>query len=752
MSLERRRRTGLVIALAALFVLLLGLVIRAAEDFGGWDFSGWDFGFDFGTEEETAGEAAVEELPPPAPGVPGGYRLGASKGKLELYVEDKSGHIAVRDLRSGFVWLSKPSIDIDSLAVSGLWKDHMKSTLVLQYTDAKRTRIRTTDTEREMPEVKMENITDGVRFTYDMSSLGITIPLEYRLLEGNRLEVKIPEKGLKESEDALITSIEVLPFLGAQGDDANGYLFYPDGSGAIAYFKKVHPRYDQGFSGFVYGPNVYQWDMTAQTAKMIHFPVFGLKVDNSAMVAIVDKGAYDLRINCSPSGYMVPLNRGSAEFLYRRTFNTVLRRGVFVETVDKRRITGDRVVLYTFLHGKDANYSGMAREYRSYLLKNGLLTTAISKEDPLPLELRIFNGIMLQTLLGGRMITVTTFDQVKTIVKAVIDRGVPAVNVTLVGWGARGYNGNYPRRLPPDKAFGGERGLRDLVNWAKAQPAKINIYLEDDYVMAYQWRRGFSPRADIIREPNKLPHNSGGQFILKPEVALNKFAKRDLPIIADYGVSGVEFRQFGRFLMSDGSTGSPPGREPNANWNLKILEFARKQGLMAGIQDGNIWTLKYAGRISNIPMRGSGYFFEDESVPFFQLVVHGHVAYNGETANMRYDRVEQFLRQVEFGAAPIYEVVHDDPAKLWRTGYNRLYNGRYTRWIDEMVAEYKRMADNLGRTWGQEMISHEKLADGVYKTTYADGTEVYVNYNKTPYKVGGLTVGAGNFAVRVGKK
>lgn len=48
------------------------------------------------------------------------------------------------------------------------------------------------------------------------------------------------------------------------------------------------------------------------------------------------------------------------------------------------------------------------------------------------------------------------------------------------------------------------------------------------------------------------------------------------------------------------------------------------------------------------------------------------------------------------------------------------------------------------------MIKHEQLAEGVYQTTYEDGTAVIVNYNDTAYNGNGVTAEARNWSVRKG--
>ena len=743
------RRLGLVkrLSVSLLLVLIVVAYNGGIKVKGGWDTTDLEalFGFSEAAEEE---RAASGEVPPPAPGVPGGYRLVSAKDDLELYMENETGHIAVRDLRSGFVWLSRPETDVANLQVSSFWKDNVKSAFVMEYTDDRwRRNIAANSVQAKMDVVVADDIPDGVSVEYNLRDLDIVFTFQYQLLTGNRLSLAIPDGLVKENGHYYLTLLQPLPFFGAQSDDSDGYIFYPDGSGALMSFSQSHFKYPQGFKSLVFGANSRVWDRTiARSQGISHFPVFGIKTGDAAVMAMVDQGAYDCVICCSPSGHVLPLNRGSVEFIYRYKFVTPLRSWTKIQTVDKRRVSGDRAIVYTFLTGDDANYSGMARSYRAHLLAKGQLNEGIAATEVLPLELRVFMGIAKSTLLGKRMVVGTTFSEVQQILTQLMENGVRAVNVTLVGWGRRGYDGSYPRRLPVDSAFGGVKGLTDLTTWAKAQKADINIFLEDNYVDAYRWQRGFSTRTDVIREPNRLPHYFGDHYLLQPRVSLS-IAKRDLPEISSYGVDGIEFRLFGEFLMSDGQENAPAGRKSNADTYRKIMGLAGDLGLLIGTQRGNLWTLPNVHRITDIPMRGSGHFYEEESVPFLQMVLHGSIPYSGEIANLRYDPTRQFLRQIEFGAPSVFEIIYADADTLVRTDYNLLYNGGFAELADAISDEYAEVAQALQSTWSEQMIAHEKLCDDVYKTTYSNGVSIVVNYGANRYEADGIKVEGMDYCV-----
>ncbi len=60
---------------------------------------------------------------------------------------------------------------------------------------------------------------------------------------------------------------------------------------------------------------------------------------------------------------------------------------------------------------------------------------------------------------------------------------------------------------------------------------------------------------------------------------------------------------------------------------------------------------------------------------------------------------------------------------------------------------YQKFNEKLGDTYNQYITKHEKVADGVYKTTFESGKSVLVNYNYENYDYNGTTVGSRDFAV-----
>ena len=98
------------------------------------------------------------------------------------------------------------------------------------------------------------------------------------------------------------------------------------------------------------------------------------------------------------------------------------------------------------------------------------------------------------------------------------------------------------------------------------------------------------------------------------------------------------------------------------------------------------------------------------------------------------------LKFIEFGGRPLAYInskyVDEGGCGNWMgesdllCATDELLNDSLDR-IARMYNEYKDMSD----LQYEKMLSHEKLADGIYRITYSNGTKITVDYNKMNYKI-----------------
>ena len=198
---------------------------------------------------------------------------------LSLFFNFEQPGIAVQDRRNGYIWKSFVSPDEFGLeGVNKKWRNVMKSLFTFNYYAAfvpvqfelrvdrskpheyyrkmylpQLTDVRSfVSAEGQKHELDIKRIENGVSVTYQFGSLGIHITVDI-YVEENELRVEFPVSGIEESKTFAVADIQVLPFFGAAGADEDGYIFYPDGSGALTYLRKEKPPVVERYVWPVFG-------------------------------------------------------------------------------------------------------------------------------------------------------------------------------------------------------------------------------------------------------------------------------------------------------------------------------------------------------------------------------------------------------------------------------------------------------------------------------------------------------------------
>ncbi|TJY44531.1 hypothetical protein E5161_03915 [Cohnella pontilimi] len=671
-----------------------------------------------------------------------GYAKVSENDRLSLYFEPVTSSIAVSDKTTGATWMSASNITDEALGGSELLKNSVRAPLNLTYADISRPVQDPlyTNSITLPPKISKEDIDKGIRVHYDFDKLGISFAIEYTI-EADRLEVYIPAADIKEKTSNLLVSIEILPNLGSGTDKDKGYMFYPDGSGAISYFKETHPQYKDRYSATVYGSEDVL-KRTSQRVENAYLPVFGANKNGNGFVAYVTQGEFESKINYYPSGYTVNLNRVSGEFFYRRFYDAAIRRGEFSQRVEKDLMPVDHRLRYVFLPKDHSDYSEMAKAYRSYLIESGKLQKRIADGGKeIPAAINLFMGIREDNVLSKQFLKITTFEQAKKFLQELNTAGVNAMSVVLEGWMKDGL-GDFPDSDQVSSELGGRAKLTDLTKYAKDH--QIDIFLDFNNVDAFDRNLGFRKNIDVMKSPSKLALEDyyGFWYLLNAERAWTKFMGSQAKTLAGYDASGISFAEMGSIALADYNEYHPFTREGTVQKWLEMMKYSREQNGKVAVYGGNSYVLGTADRLMDIPLHDTGYVYSDEAVPFYQMVVHGYIPYSGDLPmNSHYDSRELFLKWVEYGSMPYYELTYAKPEEFRYTFYSdTLFSSSFDQWSPFLIQQYKELNKKLGHTWSQEIESHRIITRDVYETTYGDGTKVIVNYSSLPYKSTGVEV------------
>jgi len=659
---------------------------------------------------------------------------------LTLYFTPDYNGLCVQDHRNGRQWYSQvqESQIPEGTRVNKTWAKRGQSLFLLNYTDVQAAtgNVVMTDTVAGEPVKTTEIQNEAFRLTFDFETLGLKLALEFRLEEDSLL-VTIPFDSIEERDVNVITRVALLPFLGSANDWEDGYIFYPNGCGELYRFKEEKYRTNalSTFTLPVYSPHITQaagfplgveTDMNVDSSAFVaNLPAFGLKKGNAAMAAVIEAGDEDSDIVVNPGGVSLPVNNAYVNLVYRNNYGT---RGQqinvggstelsYVSLLTDREIrSGDRKVRYVFLTEKDADYSGMARAVRKSYQERGILTRL---EDAPDVCLDVFCTVEQQQVLTKEMLTFTTFAQARQMVEWFLEQGYD-LTVNVKGWGSKGILG-YPVYTPAAASSGGEKELAELAEFCAEH--QVGLKLQVNPVKLKEGNDGFLPLTNAARDGNDYIYSIA---VGKKTYYLQNhaFATEELKKLRAYqqrtGASGLTFEDLGSYLFDDFAGGTLMRSDYVDLWQNALTE----EDALIG---GNGCMLGTVSLLREIPEQSSLISLGDESVPFYQMVVHGSVAYTGQPVNLFYDDVGQLLKMVEYGYTPCFELTGEGVSRLSSTDYQMLFSARFDTWKDEIAdyaADFIEWSEQIGT---RSFTEHRQLSANVYESVFED-VRVLVNY------------------------
>lgn len=207
------------------------------------------------------------------------------------------------------------------------------------------------------------------------------------------------------------------------------------------------------------------------------------------------------------------------------------------------------------------------------------------------------------------------------------------------------------------------------------------------------------------------------------------------------GIANMMYADYRSDSISDNETG--------AYWE-KVLEMAAASTDSLLLQGAYAYAFPYADVIVDVPVFSSQFDVEDEAVPFYEMVVGGSAALYSTPVNESGNVRAMLLKAVEYGVSPSFRLMTAPRDSLQDTEYQKYYAVCWGDWeqeIKDIIKEFEVLDD----IFAQRIVSHEKLGEKVYATTFEKGDIVYVNYGQEDVDVDQVTVPAWGF-VRKGDK
>ena len=682
----------------------------------------------------------------------------AENDRFVLYANLKAAVIRLEDKRSGAVWDSAPQgYDTDE-NIKGAARLSLGSLLNFQYAD----RDSNTTTQNSVAGcIQQENLNarligDGVRFDFYFEREGFLIPLEITLTDKG-IRAAVPLADIREQSSAVkLTTISPLPNFGAGREGEEGYLFFPDGSGALAAFV----RGSTGFSGRVYGEDLSIVSNTkTEPDTRVMLPVFGSKLSDQAMLAIITEGDARAEIKATMASDRSPYCTIGATFIYRESILVDVSQKTFETTqvnMFEEQPCGLEEFAVEFRPAEQGDYVGMANAYRSYLMQEKGLTPL--EEQASPLTVQLVGGVMRQDNVLGipvqRVTPVTTYADAAEIADTLRAGGVTDLTLNYLDW----YKGADRSRLTVDMAaesrLGGSSGLKKLLEQMKEQGTGVFLDLNLTDMMQGQW--GYNTKYDAAQTVQKEPAiqytylmstfqtdaNSPLKFLLSPAL-LGRAAEQVSAKLEKFSPTGYSLRSLGQKIYSDFGDRAVDRGVGLSQWEQVLGSLSEKgAGMFAS---ANAYAFPYASAILDVPLTSNRYLLESRSVPFYTMALHGLVPMSGASINAAEDSRTAYLRALETGVGIQYTLGMRNVDLAAEAGSAYGYCTA-SLWMDEAVANWKEASGYLRQVSNQAVVSHEQLATGVYRTVFANGLGVIVNYNDTDAVVDGQAIPAKGFA------
>lgn len=593
---------------------------------------------------------------------------------------------------------------------------------------------------------------------------GFLIPVEYRLTKDGFTASVLSDRIQESSEKYKLYTVDLLEYFAALEEGDGCAFVVPDGSGSLIH---LDGKSDREFSKPFYGEDVsIQPTMSSDVGKSLVFPVYGIQAGDHGVFAVVEEAAELALLKAHTSGNITPLHHIYPSFALRSIDTT----GSFAEwgvsqynLFAHKRTAFSPKVRYFLLEEGRADYAAMAALYRDYLLETNGLPVQAKAEPPVYLDYlcMVTEDASILGVPYTKKVVLSTLSEITASVEKLQAEGIRGLVVRLIGYGSAGMENGVYNSLSLDKRVGTIDELKKLSNILRENGG--GLYLDADMQFVYIARNGFEPSNDAARYINRklvrladrdLVTNrglkSGSQRYFVSPARFRAYAadffddlKRRLDGTA---LPGLSYGTAGLCLGGDYSPQRSIDRTESRLLLQQALDGIGKDTSLL-FDYGNTYILPYATGLLNAPLYDSQLIAEDETIPFFQMVVHGSIPYAGGAENLAADNREAYLRGIEYGAAPYAVFITREDSLLnhtkWQTTLFSVSSG--TR-LSGFAARIRETEAIRRETQNKRITAHTRLSDTLFCTTYEGGYRVYVNYGDEEAKIEGTAVPPRGFA------
>ena len=621
----------------------------------------------------------------------------------------------------------------------------------------------------EMETVAAKTVKNGVLVRYDFPEEKISVTVSYTLKK-NSMVVTVDKSKITEGSRKLVTSVSVAPFMcSVFKDDKDAYLFVPSGSGALIYPETVVDK-TISTEEKVFGDDAaINKDFEFFTGEAVRLPVYGTKVGNSGLCAIITSDEEKSEIDTVSQDKNTGMSAVYAK-TYIRGYDIIDMPEGFGSGGTTKLVSdpiADSVFAIEFypFGGENCSYVDMAEIYRNYLYSANKKETEKTDAET-AFNLNILGGAeVTKHFLGVPYTGLLALTDLKDADKIITETEQTIGNnyiVTLQGFTESGVDIGKPAGNGKISAkLGGTSELKKLLGYA--DKIGIKAFVNFDTVRYNSAGFGCS-RYDAAQRVDKkrvtltykskvsgMPATNAKSYRLVGRSELDAVNNKLIAKAKKYGINTVSLDSLTSMCYSDYFDEDYYICGGVSRQTRSILKKYSKEKISILGSSANAYAAIYCSHITNAPLSSTDSDSFTYGVPFYEMVFKGYIPMSSKPVNTFYNLNNGILKAVEAGIGITYEVVgkYDEDLKY------SVQNLSYVMTADEIKerlndADTKKFADYFNKIKGASIKSHKIMSEYVREVTFDNGVTVYVNYGCEPTVINGTNVAAEDYAYTEG--
>lgn len=574
---------------------------------------------------------------------------------------------------------------------------------------------------------------------------GFNITMNFSL-EGNRLVVDIPFDEIVYKRSYPLIQLSVLPYFGAAGKTEDGYMFVPEGSGAIINFNNGKTK-QNGYYADVYG-----WDYASDRKAVIKetriaYPVFGLAQGDSSFITIIEDGKEYAGVTAEISGKLASYNyiRADYKMIHGEQFEVSARTTSAQYSYEEHLPEGESIKqIYEFIPSN--SYVDMAKAYRNYLFGG---KKKVENKD-MPVAVEIIGAVDKVQQVGGMPKTLpyklTSYNDTLDIIKQIDDMNLGENYYKLSGFFNEGVKQTLLKKFKFVKQLGGKSDFKKMIK--QVNEISPNVYLDGTTHFAY--RSNLTDGFWYYRDPARFANDEvcklweystiwygkdpllDSYYLLKPKV-IRKANDVFIKNATKYGLNGISYRDAGYLLSADYNDNGVISRAECRKQQVEKMQKAKEEGLKIMINAGNDYAINEADFVTNVTLHGNSYAIIDSFVPFYSIVLHGYKNFAGEPLNIGSETEQIILESAENGAALNFVFMAEDERAIQETKYSDFYASCFRKQKAKMEKICNDYNSQMKSVMNSLITDYTMLSENVSQTVYENGVKVIVNFGYIDY-------------------